>query len=288
MEEYLKKIRDYEIRIRKSVHTQLQGNFYSLYKGSGLTFDDIRLYQYGDDTRHIYWNASAKGEGTFIKTFREEREQKVLFLIDVSASQDIGKVKSRKLDLAKELCGVLALSAVRQNSSVGVIAYSETCELYRKPHGSHQKLYQYLGDLYYLQPKSRKTNLTQALHHTLQLCTTKHLIIVISDFIDDGYEKVLESMMRKHDVVVLQVFDRLERDTPSLGIVPVYEVEQGKTIWINTSFGSFKNQFAKVMGTARGSLKELCKKNDTHYLAIQTGEDYVSDLIALFQLRGRR
>lgn len=288
MQEYLKKIRDYEIKIRKSVHTQIQGNFYSIYKGSGLMFDDIRLYQYGDDTRHIHWNATAKGEGTFIKTFKEEREQRVLFLIDVSASQDIGKVKSKKIDLAKELCGVLALSAIRQNSSVGFIAYSDTCELYRKPHPSHQKLYQNLGDLYYLKPKSDKTNLAQSLHYALQMCHTKHLIIMISDFIDDGYQKVMKSMMRKHDVVVLQIFDRMEKETPSLGIVPVYEVEQKKTIWINTSFGGFRDRFSNVMGSARESLKDLCKKNDTQHLSVQTGVDYIPELISFFHARGRR
>ncbi|MDW8287676.1 MAG: DUF58 domain-containing protein, partial [Flammeovirgaceae bacterium] len=121
MRELLKKLRNYEIRIRKAINTQMQGDYHSVFKGSGLEFDDVRPYQYGDDVRHINWNVTAKGIGTYLKTFKEEKEQNIFFILDVSASQEIGKEGQKKLDIGKEICGVLALSGIKENSSVGLL-----------------------------------------------------------------------------------------------------------------------------------------------------------------------
>ena len=133
MRELVKKLRKYQIKIRKAINNQMQGDFHSVFKGSGLEFDDVRSYQYGDDVRIIDWHVSAKGHGTFVKTFKEEKEQIVFFLLDVSASQEIGNPGRRKIDIAKEICGVLALSAVHEQSQIGLVCYSNQKEKYIKP-----------------------------------------------------------------------------------------------------------------------------------------------------------
>ena len=154
MKELLKKLRKYEIQIRKVINSHMQGDFHSIFKGSGLEFDDVRPYQYGDDIRTIDWNVSAKGHGMFVKTFKEEKEQTVFFILDVSASEDIGSAGRTKGDIGKEICGVLALSASKESSHLGLICFSDVKEKFMKPTKGHSQAYEIISTLAKLQPKS--------------------------------------------------------------------------------------------------------------------------------------
>ena len=160
MKELLKRLRRYEIQIRKAVTSQMQGDFRSLFKGSGLEFDDVRPYQYGDDVRTIDWKVSAKGHGTFVKTFKEEKEQTIFFILDVSASQEIGSEGRNKLDIAKEVCGVLALSGAKESSQLGLICFSDVREKAIKPKKGMAQAYEILHSIVNLKPQSLKTNVT--------------------------------------------------------------------------------------------------------------------------------
>ncbi|HYC86915.1 MAG TPA: DUF58 domain-containing protein, partial [Chryseosolibacter sp.] len=198
MKDILKKLRKYEIQIRKAINSHMQGDFHSIFKGSGLEFDDVRPYQYGDDIRTIDWNVSAKGHGTFVKTFREEKEQTVFFILDVSASEDIGSPGKTKADIGKEICGVLALAAVKESSHVGLICFSDVKEKYFKPTKGHSQAYEIISALATLKPKSLKTNLTKAISFALNTIKRRSVIILISDFIDDGYFHNMKSLARRH------------------------------------------------------------------------------------------
>ncbi|PWJ44662.1 DUF58 domain-containing protein [Sediminitomix flava] len=287
MKELVSKLRKYEIRIRKAINSQMQGNYHSVFKGSGLEFDDVRLYQYGDDIRHIDWHASAKGHGAYIKTFKEEKEQNVFFILDVSASQKIGKPNSQKLDIAKEICGVLSLSAIREDSSVGVVCYSDQKEKYIKPGKGIKHAYEIINDIFKLEPSSTKTNLSKAMGMALSMIKRKSLIVVISDFIDEGYERNLKSIARKHDLVVVHISDERETKFPKVGIVPLYDKESGRTIWVNTSSSEFKGVLDKYYEGNRTELKNLCIRNNSSYVHINTQEDYVPKLIRLFKFRNK-
>ena len=162
MEHIISKLRKYEIQIRKAINSRMQGDFHSIFKGSGLEFDGVREYHYGDDTRTIDWNVSAKGHGTFVKTFKEEKEQTVFFLLDVSASQEIGTPGAQKVDIGKEICSVLTLAALKESSRVGMICFSDRKERYVKSGKGTKHGYQIIHELYSLQPESTKTDLTQA------------------------------------------------------------------------------------------------------------------------------
>ncbi len=159
MKEFVKKLQKYEIRIRKAINHQMHGDFHSVFKGTGLEFDDVRAYQYGDDVRAIDWNVSAKGHGTFIKTYKEEKEQFVFLILDVSASQAIGAPGQQKIHVGKEICGVLALAAARQTSQIGMLCISDQREKYIKPGRGTEHAYGLIKSLLSLQPVSGKTNL---------------------------------------------------------------------------------------------------------------------------------
>lgn len=287
MKEIFNKLRNYEIRIRKAINSQMQGDYHSVFKGSGIEFDDVRAYQYGDDVRHIDWNVSAKGHGTFIKTFKEEKEQNIFFVLDVSASQEIGKLGNQKIDITKEICGVLSFTGVKEASSVGVLCFSDDKEKYIKPDKGLKHAYKLIHEIYKLNPKSLKTNLNKALLLALSIIKRKSLIIIISDFVDQDYERNLKAMSRKHDLVVIHISDQRETEFPRLGIVPLFDKELQKTLWVNTSSSGTRQKLDSYYAGNRNTLEELCKKNNANYLHIDTNEDYVPKLIKLFKIRNR-
>jgi uncharacterized protein (DUF58 family) len=245
MKDLLKKLRRYEIQIRKAINSQMQGDFHSVFKGTGLEFDDVRPYQYGDDVRTIHWNVSAKGHGAFVKTYREEKEQTVFFILDVSASEDIGSPGKTKADIGKEICGVLTLSAVKESSHVGLICFSDVREKFIKPIKGHSQAYEIISTLANLKPKSLKTNLSKAISFALNAIRRRSVVILISDFIDEGYTDNLRALAKRHDLVVVHISDKRETRLPKLGIIPVVDKESQRTLWINTSFGDFRQKISK-------------------------------------------
>ena len=285
MREIFARLRKYEIKIRKAVNAQMRGDFHSVFKGSGLEFSDVRSYQYGDDVRSIDWNVSAKGHGTFVKIFREEKEQTVFFMVDVSASQEIGKRSRRKLDVTKEICGVLALSAVKEASQVGLYCFTDRKERYIRPGKGIKQGYAVVTGLFNLRPVSTKTDLAQAIRFGLTILKRKSVVILVSDFIGEDYEHNLKALARKHDLVVVHLYDRRETDLPSLGIIPLYDRESRRTIWLNTSSGAFKRELNGIFRTNQARLEQLCKQYQANYLAINTEEDFVPRLVKLFKVR---
>ncbi len=287
MKELVKKLRKYQIQIRKAINNQMQGDFHSVFKGSGLEFDDVRAYQYGDDVRIIDWNVTAKGHGTFVKTFREEKEQIVFFLIDVSASQEIGTPGNQKIDIAKEIGGVLALSAVEEQSQVGLICFSDQKERYVKPGKGNKQAFRFIAELFRLTPSSLKTNISRAILYALDLIKRKSVVILISDFIDDNYEHNLRALARKHDLVVIHLSDRRETNLPRLGIIPLLDKESKKTLWINTSSPVFRKNIKETFTGNKSKLEDFCRKQRANYVNIYTDEDYIPKLIKLFRVRNK-
>jgi uncharacterized protein (DUF58 family) len=287
MKELVKKLRKYQIQIRKAINNQMQGDFHSVFKGSGLEFDDVRSYQYGDDVRTIDWNVTAKGHGTFVKTYKEEKEQIVFFLIDVSASQEIGNPGKQKIDIVKEICGVLSLSAVQEQSQVGLICFSDQKEKYVKPGKGEKHAFRFISDLMTLKPNSRKTDISKSILYALNLIKRKSVVIMISDFIDEGYEHNLKALASQHDLVVIHISDIRETQLPRLGIVPLLDKESKKTIWTNTSSPSFRNELKNTFEGNQGKLEQFCRKHQANYVNIYTDKDYVPKLIKLFRVRNK-
>lgn len=287
MRDLLKKLRKFEIQIRKAINSHMQGDFHSVFKGTGLEFDDVRPYQYGDDIRTIHWTVSAKGHGTFVKTFKEEKEQTVFFILDVSASEDIGGAGRTKGDIGREICGVLTLSAVKESSHVGLICFSDVKELYLKPLKGHEQAYEIVSALASLKPRSLKTNLSQALAFALNVIRRRSVIILISDFIDEGYEKNLKALARRHDLVMIHLSDKRETRLPRLGIIPVLDKETQRTLWINTSFGDFRQKISASHEARREALAQFSRKHEINFISLDTDDDYVPKLLRLFKVRNK-
>ena len=287
MKDLIKKLQKYEIRIRKAINDQMQGDFHSVFKGTGLEFDDVRAYQYGDDVRSIDWNVSAKGHGVFVKTYKEEKEQSVFLILDVSASQSIGIKGRQKLDVGKEICGVLALAAARQTSQIGMLCVSDQKEKYIKPGRGTDHAYNLIKALFELQPASDRTDLAGGIKMALGMIKRRSLILLISDFIDQHYEREMSMLARKHDLIVIQLIDKMETEFPPMGIIPLLYKESGRTLWVNTSSEEFQQTYLKTSAHNQEKIAKICRKSKANYLSIYTNEDYVLQLVNLFRLRNK-
>lgn len=285
MDEFLAKLRYFDIRIRKAVNSQMRGSFRSVFKGTGLEFTDLRTYQYGDDVRAIDWNVSSKGHGAFVKVFREEKDQTVFFVVDVSGSQQVGPSNRDKLAATKEICGVLALSAIREASHVGLYCFSDQKEKYIKPANGLKTGYQLIMSLYKLQPESDRTSISDALLFTLNVLKRRSVVILLSDFIDQQYEHSLKALAKKHDLVVIHLYDQREVNLPRLGIIPVYDTETGRAVWVNTSSVAFRKRLQETFQQNQVRLERLCQQYNANYLALDSQEDFVPKLVELFRVR---
>lgn len=283
MKEILKKLKKYEIQIRKYINNSYQGEYKSLFKGTGLDFDDTRLYNYGDDYRSINWKNSAKEDKIFINTYKEEKEQSVFFLIDVSNSQSIGN--RNKLNISKEIASVLCLSAMRKKSQVGLLCYSDTKELFIESKKGNSHAYRIIKKLYGLINVSNKTNLNDMFKYFNSTIKKKSLVIILSDFLDKNFKNTLKSLSNSHDVICIHIEDKKERIIPDLGLIEIENNEENKKKWINTSSSEFNKVKQNTFKYKNNELKKFFKKINTNYLKVSTESDYVKDLIKLFKFR---
>ena len=283
MKDILKKVRKYEIEIRKFLNNSNQVDYNSIFKGSGIDFDDLRPYQYGDDHRSINWNITAKEDKIYTNTYKEDKEQSVFFLLDISQSQYIGK--NNKINISKEIASVLTISALNTNSQVGLLCFSDKKELFIEskkgiPHG-----YLIIKKLFELKQKSIKTSISSMIQFFMKSIKKKSLVIILSDFIDEHYLKSLKSLNKYHDVICLHVYDEQEINIPKLGIIPVEEKEDNFKKWINTSSNEFQKMTQKLFKNDAEDLKREINSVGINYLKINSKENYIKKLIKLFKYR---
>ena len=284
MKDILKKVRKYEIEIRKFLNNSNQGDYNSIFKGSGLDFDDLRPYQYGDDHRSINWNITAKEDKIYTNTYKEDKEQSVFFLVDVSKSQHIGR-EENKINISKEITSVLTLSALNTNSQVGLICFSDQKELFIESKKGISHGYRIIKNLYDLKQKSNKTNLTSMVKFFMGTIKKKSLVIILSDFIDENYIKSLKSLSKSHDVICLHIYDDFEAKIPELGIIQVEEKENNFKKWVNTSSRSFQKMTNKFFDEKSNEIKKKMNSIGINYLKINSKENYIKNLIKLFKYR---
>ena len=287
MKEILKKVRKYEIEIRKYLNNSNQGDYNSIFKGSGIDFDDLRPYQYGDDHRSINWNISAKEDKIYTNTYKEDKEQSVFFLVDVSQSQHIGK-EENKINISKEIASVLTISALNTNSQVGILCFSDQKELFIQSKKGASHGYRIIKNLYELNQKSKKTNVSSMIKFFMNTVKKKSLVILISDFIDKDYDKNMRALAKKHDVVCLHIYDDYETNIPNLGIIELEEKENNFRKWVNTSSSSFKKLSDNLFISKPEELKKKMNAIGINYLKINSKENYVKNLIKLFKYRKKR
>lgn len=286
--EIIKKVRELEIKSKKLTSDLFTGEYHSAFKGKGMSFKEVREYAAGDDIRFIDWNVSARFGHPFSKLFEEERELTVMLLVDISPSSLFGTVHARKRDLLTELGAVLSFSAVNNADKVGVIFYSDKIEGYIPPKKGRQHALYIVRELLSKEPVGKGTTVANALRYFNNSTKQKSIAFILSDFIDNGYEDALRIAAKKHDVIGIKVYDRMDQLLPAAGLLQVKDTETGEEKWVdsNDSFTrySYEQEFFKIARYAA----ETFKKSGSDLLHVKTGEDYVRVLQRFFLSRNKQ
>ncbi len=286
--ELLKKVRQIQIRTSRMVNDVLAGQYHSAFRGRGMEFEEVCPYQIGDDVRLIDWNVSARYGEPFIKKFREERELTVMLVVDVSRSGLFGSVEQFKMDLAAELCAVLAFSAIKSNDKVGLILFSDQIEKYvPAKKGTHHVL-RIIRELLYHTPEGHGTDISEALNFLNRVTIRKSVCFLVSDFLASDYEASLRIARRRHDLIPIVVSDPREWELPAVGFVELEDSETGETRLVDTSSRRVRRDYA-ANAHARGVARDqMFRKMDTETIDVRTDRSYVEPLVSFFRKRERR
>lgn len=283
--ELLKKVRKIEIKTKGLSKNIFAGEYHSAFKGRGMTFAEVREYQYGDDIRSIDWNVTARFGHPYIKVFEEERELTVVLLIDVSGSRDFGTVSQMKRDIFTEVAATIAFSTIQNNDKVGVIFFSDKIEKFIPPQKGRKHVLQIIRELIDFKPDSNQTNIASALRYFTNVIKKSSTAFIISDFIDKDFEKELIIANRKHDVVALQVYDIREAELPDVGLVKLKDAETGNRIWVDTSDKRMRTSYKHSWGENQLALLKSFTKSGVDSVSMTTSDDYVRALMKLFKMR---
>ena len=288
MKEIIKKIRRLEIKIRKMVDSTFAGEYHSAFKGQGLEFDEVRPYQYGDDIRTIDWNVTAKTGEVFIKQFREEREQILFILFDVSGSGDFGPAAENKRLIGTEMASVLAFSALRNHDKIGLATFSDRIEQYFKPDKGRKHILKIVRGLLTQRPKGEGTRLQMALDFVKRTLRRRSILILISDFLDEGYERSLVQLSRRHEVILIRLFHPNEVFSIGAGTIPVLDIESGRQRWLNAGDIGYRRQLQESFDAVEQRLQALCLRHKMGFMSVNTRENYLPVLEGYFRRRNKR
>lgn len=284
--ELLKKVRQIEIKTRGLSRNIFAGQYHSAFKGRGMAFSEVREYQYGDDIRDIDWNVTARYNKPYVKVFEEERELTVMLLVDVSASQDFGTHLSVKRDVVTEIAATLAFSAIQNNDKIGVIFFSDKIEKFIPPKKGKKHILYIIRELINFQAESPKTDMGMALKFLTNAIKKRCTTFMISDFIDvKDYYNALTIANRKHDIVALQVYDSLETQLPSVGLMKILDAETGSEHWIDTSSRKVRQTYKDWWQKQQDRMQTSFNRSKVDSVSVRTDEDYVKALLALFKKR---
>ena len=284
----IKKVKELEIISKKITTHFFTGEYHSAFKGRGMRFREVREYYHGDDVRFIDWNVSARYAHPFTKVFEEERELTVVLLIDVSASALFGTVHQRKRDLITEVGAVLTFSAINNNDKVGVIFFSDKVEKYIPPKKGKEHALYIVRELLTATPKRTGTNIGEALKFFQRSNTQKSIAFIMSDFIDENYEHGLRVMGKRHDVIGLKVYDKMDSQLPDIGMIKVQDFETQKAQWLDTSDTMVRHNYHQNFIEQSALCKNIFKKAGADLLHIRTDEDYVKILKQFFLRRKKK
>lgn len=282
----LKRVRQIEIKTRGLSNNIFAGQYHSAFKGKGMSFSEVREYQYGDDVRDIDWNVTARYNKPFVKVFEEERELTVMLLIDVSNSLDFGTVKQLKKDMVTEIAATLAFSAIQNNDKIGVIFFSDRIEKFIPPKKGRKHILYIIRELLDFKPESKRTDIKTAVEYLTNVIKKRCTTFMISDFIDENdFRNALTIANRKHDIVAIQVYDRRMAELPDVGLMKVHDAETGHEQWIDTSSRALRRAHNDWWILRQGVLNETFTKSNVDSVSIRTDQDYVKSLLNLFAKR---
>ena len=285
--ELLKKVRKIEIKTRRLSDHIFSGEYHTSFKGRGMTFSEVRQYQFGDDIRAIDWNVTARYNEPYIKVFEEERELTMMLMVDISGSESFGTQNAFKKDIVTEIAATMAFSATQNNDKIGLILFSDQIELFIPPKKGRSHVLRIIRELIEFQPKSKKTDISQALRFFSGVIKKKAIVFMISDFLtDDDYEKTLKIAGKKHDLTGIRVYDVREEKMPNLGMVNMQDAETGETLLVNTGSKAVRIEYEKYYQEKIKYFKETFSKSGSGTVNTRVDESYVTKLLGYFKSRG--
>nr|WP_315212821.1 DUF58 domain-containing protein [uncultured Flavobacterium sp.] len=283
--ELLKKVRKIEIKTRRLSDHIFSGEYHTSFKGRGMTFSEVRQYQYGDDIRAIDWNVTARYNEAHVKVFEEERELTMMLMVDISGSESFGSKNQFKKDIVTEIAATMAFSATQNNDKIGLILFSDEIELYIPPKKGRSHVLRIIRELIEFQPKSLKTDIAQALKFLSGTQKKKAIVFVISDFMSEDYEQTLKIAAKKHDITGIRVYDIREEKMPNLGMVSMLDAETGETQLVNTGSKSVRMNYEKYYHDKVNYFKETFRKSGSGVVNTRVDESYVTKLLGYFKSR---
>ena len=286
--ELLKKVRKIEIKTKGLSNHIFSGEYHTAFKGKGMAFSEVRGYQPGDDVRSIDWNVTARYNNPFVKVFEEEREMTVMLLIDISGSSDFGTQTQLKREVATEIAAVLSFSAINNNDKIGVIFFSDKIEKFIPPKKGKSHILRIIRELITFKSENKKTNLEEALIYFNNVIKKRSVCFILSDFMDNNFNKSLKIARNKHDIVALRIHDEREEQLVDVGLMKVEDTETGNLKWVDTSNKTIRKEFRKNYLSFEKNIKQTLQNSDVDHIDIKTGKDYVKPLINFFKNRGRR
>ena len=284
--ELIKKVRKIEIKTRGLSHNIFAGQYHSAFKGRGMSFSEVREYQYGDDVRDIDWNVTARFNKPYIKVFEEERELTVMLIVDMSNSLDFGTVNCTKRDMVTEIAATLAFAAIQNNDKIGVIFFTDKVEKFIPPQKGRKHILYIIRELINFEPQSRKTDIKVPLEFLTNAIKKRCTAFMISDFIDNSdYRNAMTIANRKHDLVAIQVYDRRIASMPEIGLVKFMDAETGEEVYVDTSSPKVQAYQREWWKSQVARLNEIFNKSRVDSVSISTEQDYVKALLNLFAKR---
>ncbi len=285
--ELIRKVRKIEIKTRGISKELFSGEYQSTFKGRGMSFSEVREYQFGDDIRTIDWNVTARSDTPFVKVFEEERELNLMLLVDISASSQFGTQMATRRDLLTEISAVLAFSAFSNNDRVGLILFSDQIERYIPPKKGKKHILLIIRELLQTQPISNKTNVGTALEYLTHVMKKRSICFVLSDFFTPTFDRPLNIAARKHDVIGVHVFDPAEQTFPSAGLIHLRDLESGQFRLIDTSDTQLRQRQQLAFARHQQEMEELFQRSKADWLSIEHQQSYVLAFHRFFSKRAK-
>lgn len=285
--ELIKKVRKVEIKTRRLSRNLFTGGYHSAFKGRGMSFSEVRQYQFGDDIRAIDWNVTARTGEPHVKIFEEERELTVMLMVDVSGSSFFGTTGQFKQEMLTEICALLAFSADSNNDKVGLLLFSDKNELYIAPKKGRQHTLRIIRELLNVQPSERGTDLSGALQYTRNVLKKRSVCFILSDFWAYDYDAALRVLARRHDCIGIQCWDLRERKIPDVGLLRVRDAESGRQIWLDTTDPAVRAHYAERFDENRDYAARAFRRAGADFISLQTTDSYASALLQFFEQRAR-
>jgi uncharacterized protein (DUF58 family) len=283
VKEILKKVRKIEIKTKRLSKHIFSGEYHSAFKGRGMSFSEVRAYNYGDDVRNIDWNVTARTNEPHVKVYEEERELTVMLLIDVSKSAFFGTSEQFKSDYITELAAVIAFSAINNNDKVGAILFTNQVEKYVPPKKGKQHILRIIRELIYFEPENSGTDLKEPLQYLTNIIKKKSIAFLISDFITEDYIESLRISSRKHDIIGLHVYDRFEKTLPDVGLIEVIDSETNKTYVLDSSNKKLRTNYETRFSDRQTNFYKNFQRLGLKTASISTDDDYIKEMIKLFK-----